>query len=821
MPDREPTLHLIGHAHIDPVWLWRWPDGAQEVKSTFRSVLDRMEEDESFVYTSSAVAFYAWLRRNEPAMFEEFRRRVAEGRWYLAGGWWVEPDCNLACGESYVRQPLIGQRWLHEHVGVIATVGFNPDSFGHHGMLPQLLTKSGLDAYVFMRPADHERALPSRTFWWESADGSRVLAFRIPYEYGSWGKELDEHVDRCAAELRPPETEMMCFYGVGNHGGGPTQENLASIRRLQQEGRADRPRLEMSDPGRFFAAVRASGVEPPVVHGELQHHARGCYAAHSGIKRWNRRAEQRLLDAERLSVVAARHVVHEPQEDLSRAWKNVLFNQDHNILPGASIEPAYADARDELGESAAIATRAVYDALQAISWRIDVPHEDGTIPIFVWNPNSWASTVPVELEVGNPPPSPVLVDADGDVHPVQRIASHATVSGGRARITFLAELPPLGYQMFRVQAGSDPAASDLVPASDTSLDNGLVRLDFDPDRGSVRLHDHRTGLTLTDEGLAFAEVIRDPSDTWSHGVLRFDAVVGTFEVDRVRLVEQGAVRSVVRVEASYGASRLIQDVAVYRGLPYVDVRVRLDWRERFKACKLRFPVQLRYPRATYEIPFGAIERRIDGEEQPGQGWVDLSGARTATGRVVGLSLITEAKQSFDVLDNTIGLTIVRSPIHAHHDPKEPSDDELYSFQDQGLQDFRYRLLPHAGGWVEGGTVRVASEFRQPATTHVETSHRGPLPWKDSFLAIDVSNVAMSAFKRAEDGGAAILRCYETHGAAVHATITLPPWERTIETDFGAHEIRTFRIPDDPAEPVTDVDLLEWEVGRRGSATGAG
>lgn len=805
----EGTLHLIGYAHIDPVWLWRWPEGAQEVAATFRSVLDRMEEDPAFVYTSSSVAFYAWLRRNQPELFEGLKRRVAEGRWYLAGGWWVEADCNLASGESFVRQALVGQRWLREHLGATATVGFNPDSFGHHAMLPQILAKSRLDSYVFMRPANHERGLPGRTFWWEAPDGSRVLAFRIAYEYGSWPGELDDHVTRCAAELKTPQTQMMCFYGVGNHGGGPTRENLASIHRLERERDDGLPRLVMSDPGRFFAAVRASDVALPVLRDELQHHARGCYAAHSGIKRWNRRAERLLLDAERLSAVAARQVGHRRQEDLSRAWKNVLFNQHHDMLPGVSIASAYTDARDELGESAAIASRAIYDALLAITGRIEIPHEEGSIPVAVWNPNSWPVTAPVEVEVGNPPTHPLVVDADGGGHPVQRIPSEATVSGGRARLTFIAHLPPLGYELFRVRERTDERAVGRVEATDALLDNGLLRLEFECGQGVRGLYDHRTG-TDYGAGLAAADVLRDPSDTWSHGVLRFDDVVGRFEVQDVRRVEHGPVRSVVRLEASYGSSRLLQDVMLHRGLPYVDVQVRLDWRERFTACKLRFPVPLRYPRATYEVPFGAIERRIDGEEHPGQGWVDVSGARTATGSVVGLSLVTDAKQSLDVTGSTIGLTIVRSPIYAHHDPRQPTEGERYAFQDQGPQTFRYRLLPHAGDWVEGGTVRVASQFRQPATTHVETSHPGMLPPRDSFLHVDAPNVAMSALKEAEDGGALILRCYETAGEATDARMTLSRWGRTIPALFGPSEIKTFRIPDDPQAPVTEVDLIEWE-----------
>jgi alpha-mannosidase len=809
MPDDAPTLHLIGHAHIDPVWLWQWPEGFQEIKATFRSALDRMEEDDEFAFTASSVAFYEWIHRNDPAMFEEIANRVAEGRWYVVGGWWVEADCNLASGESYARQALVGQRWLQEHLGVTATVGFNPDSFGHNAMLPQILAKSGLSSYVFMRPVDHERGLPGRTFWWESDDGARVLAFRIAYEYLSWPKEVDEHVRRCAAELKAPHTQMMCFYGVGNHGGGPTRENLESIHRLGDD--ADLPKLVMSHPGRFFAAVRESSVPLPIVHSELQNHARGCYASHSGIKQWNRRAERLLLDAERLSTIAARVIGHRTVEDLGRAWKNVLFNQFHDILSGTSIEPAYTDARDQLGETAAIAGRAIHDALQSITWNVDIPADSRSIPVVIWNPHSWASSIPVELEVGRFPTDPVVVDDEGRTGPVQQVQSLATVKGGRARLAFLAELPPVGYRLYRVVAGGD-ALPDVpnVEASDTVLDNGLLRVEVDQHLGVSRIYDHRHDVDVTGDGALCADVIGDPSDTWGHGVVQFGDIVGTFEVERVSRIEHGAVRAAVRIESRFGSSRLIQDLFLHRDLPYLDVRATVDWREQFKVLKLRFPVNVHAPTVTYEIPFGTLQRGTDGDEVPGQRWVDLTGRLRDRGTIYGLSVMTDSKQSFDVRGDRLSLTVLRSPIHAHHDPRVPSDDALYSFQDQGIQRFAYRLGPHAGSWVDGGTVRLAAELDLPPTALIESAHAGALPRSDSFLRIDAPNVVLSALKEAEDGGALIVRCYESAGEATTATIELPRWGRRIEASFGQSEIKTFRVPDDPQIPVTEVNLLEQE-----------
>src|SRR5215213_5171883 len=208
------TLHMIGNAHIDPVWLWQWQEGFHEVKATFRSALDRMKQYDDFIFVASSAAFYEWVEKSDPAMFAEIQQRVREGRWQVVGGWWIEPDCNIPSGESFVRHGLYGQRYFREKFGVMARVGFNVDSFGHAGTLPQILLKSGIPYYTFLRPMPHEKSMPSRLFWWEADDGSRVLTFRIPFEYLSWGKEIDDHVARCAAEIKAPYDEGMSFYGV-------------------------------------------------------------------------------------------------------------------------------------------------------------------------------------------------------------------------------------------------------------------------------------------------------------------------------------------------------------------------------------------------------------------------------------------------------------------------------------------------------------------------------------------------------------------------------------------------------------------------------
>ena len=804
-----PLLHMIGNAHLDVVWLWQAWEGLQEVKATFRSALDRMHEHPDFKFAASSAAYYEWIEENEPAMFEEIRERVAEGRWEPVGGWWVEPDCNLPGGEALARQALYGQRYFRSRFGRTASVGYNVDSFGHPGTLPQLLRRARLERYVMMRPMPNEMGLPARLFWWEADDGSRVLTYRIPFEYCTPGGDITAHVERCAAEARPPLDELMCFYGVGNHGGGPTRRNLETIEALA--GSAERPAdLVFSTPREFFERAEAAERWLPTVHTELQHHAVGCYSAHSGLKAANRRAEQLLLAAEKLAAVAQRVTgLAYPVAELTRAWKSVLFNQFHDILAGTSIEPACEDALHAYGEAAAVAGRALNQALQSLAWRIDIEHVEGTVPVVAFNPHSWPVRANLELESNGLGGATHLVDEAGGQLPVQHVTSWATVGGGRRRISFLADLPAGGYRVFRTRPGGGEPAPPAA-GSGHEAETSRWRLAIDPATGHLgSLFDKREGCEVLAGPGGRAVVLRDETDTWAHGVFAFTDQVGEFEVTRVSRVESGPVKTVLRVESRFGGSTLTQDYILCEGRDVIEVRATVDWRERHRMLKLRWPVDVNFRRATSEVPFGRVERPEDGAEQPGQTWVDVSGIHRSTNRPYGLSVLNDSKYSYDVAGRSIGLTVLRSPVYAHHDPHVPESWDGLSFQDQGRQRFGYALLPHAGGWEEAGTARHAAELNQPPVAIIDTGHRGTLPLSGSFFAVDPPSVVVSGLKGAEaGGGAAVLRLVETAGVATRARVDLGAWGRTFDVDLGPFEVRTYRVPAAAAEPIVETDLLE-------------
>ncbi|MCL2478316.1 MAG: hypothetical protein FWF22_02365, partial [Treponema sp.] len=295
-------VHLIGNAHIDIFWLWPWEEGLQEIRSTFASALDRIGENSNFIFTSACAYYYKLVEETDPGLFRRIQEAVKAGRWRIVGGWWLQPDCNAPSGESFARHGLYAQRYFREKFGVFAETGYNVDSFGHNGNLPQILGKCGLKNYVFMRPGPHEKILPSAIFKWEGIDGSQVLAFRIQGNYNSgseWGKPLIDKIDSNIRTAEKDSIPMMCFYGVGNHGGGPTKQNLQTIDTLISEGKD----ICYSDPDKYFAEASALS-NLPVVKDEMQFHAIGCYSVLSKVKRANNLAEQQLLFAEKMLAAA-------------------------------------------------------------------------------------------------------------------------------------------------------------------------------------------------------------------------------------------------------------------------------------------------------------------------------------------------------------------------------------------------------------------------------------------------------------------------------------------------------------------------------------
>lgn len=345
------------------------------------------------------------------------------------------------------------------------------------------------------------------------------------------------------------------------------------------------------------------------------------------------------------------------------------------------------------------------------------------------------------------------------------------------------------------------------------LENEQIRVQFEERTGAIiSIWDKENRIEYCDGAFGRAVVVKDKSDTWSHGVTRFHETEGYFEPKSVKKTEDGPVRSSIRVISKYKNSTLVQIYTLYKEDKSVRVSAKINWQEKFRCVKIQFPTALDQYRGIYEIPFGCIEKACNGEEEPVQRWMDLSGMQEDNNKIIcGIGILNDCKYSACIEGNCMELTVLRSPVYAHHNPyilDEEEDD--YQFTDQGIQNFRYTIVPHLGTSREAHLVQRAEELNQPCVTVIETYHKGDYPQKAELLAVSESNVVLSALKKAEKNNGYIVRFYETEGKECHTDICIHFLEKTIHAEFKPYEIKTFLVSDSVDSKPVEVDFMEWE-----------
>ena len=790
---------LVGNAHIDPVWLWKLPEGLSEILATFRSALDRMNEFDGYIFTSACASYYKWVEETDPAMFEEIRTRINEGRWVIAGGMWVQPDCNLPSGEAFARHLLYSQRYFKEKFGRIASFGYNVDSFGHNGMLPQLFNKADIHEYVMMRPSREEKPnLTESLFLWESPDGSRVTVYRIPFSYGDGGRNFPDFT-RYNELIEEQKHPLMVFYGVGNHGGGP------SIRALETAETLIGDEVRYASPDRYFDYIRTLNLDLPIVREDLQHHASGCYAANANIKKLNQRAENILVTAERYNLLSG-HLTDCPslQGKLQTAWETVLFNQFHDILAGCSIREAYDDAEAALGSAINTAFNVRVKSLQSISWNINTSRglsnaptqKDGWdlwskngegAPFVVFNPHSFPVKRLVKI---NTPQISGICDANGKPVPFQSVRGPQTNGLSRENIAFMAEIAPLGYSTYYIYKDEvfDAPVNNPTKAEGNVLENRFLRAEFDSATGTiVSLMDKASGKVINSAPLARPLVIDDTKpDTWAHNLFTFDQIVGEFGSADIVVTENGPLRATIRVTSRYGNSVLRQDFSLCADSKAIEVKCLLNFNEQLKLVKLAFPVATEDntdTKAIYSMPYGFIEKVTNGEEEPAQRWAAVSTSDK------GVAVASDCKHSFSVKGGELRMNIARGCIYADHYGVR---DDMVEYQDQGEQLFRYAICPYEEISVHE-IVKEAALINQPLDVIPETHHKGKLPNCGTGISVSTDNVLLEALKHSENDSGFVARFYETDGITTTAEVTVLGKKTTLT--FAPQEIKTVLFAD--------------------------
>ncbi len=791
------NFFIIANAHLDPVWQWRVPEGLSLVKSTFRSALDRMKEYPDYTFTTACAGYYKWIKISEPDMFEEIKSRVKEGRWAVVGGMWVQPDCNIPSGEAFCRHFLYSQKFFKENFGAPVKTGYNVDSFGHNGMMPQLLKKSGIDNYVYHRP-DNNTEKPNLPFeslhYWQSPDGSVVKAFRIPDGYG--GDIFDERlIDHYYNKNQP----MMVFIGIGNHGGGPSKVHLKHAEEFINKGG-----FKFSSPDEYFANTDIDNI--PWVKEDLQHHASGCYSANSKIKEYNRRAETQLVAAEKLDVLAnllTGSVLHTKQ--LESAWERVMFNQFHDILAGCSIKEAYTDAYNSFGYSREVALDIDTFAAQRISWRIkttdfldaDVSEmrcrmwyrEGEGSPMVVFNPHSF----PVKsiAQFGDQGIAKVL-DSKGNIVPHQLVRASYTDGDHVKKCIFEVEVPAYGYAVYYVYhrevIKTDAEHNTDLVASDSVLENDKVKIVFDKHMGSIASYVLKSDNSEFASGELGKAIVCDDSenDTWGHKIYDYNIEIGSFTDGTLELVENGPIRATVKSVVKYGNSVLKRYYSLYKNSEKLTVRSVLDFDEEYKSVKLSFKANIEDPSVTYSMPYGFITKETNGQEEPCHGWCDVHNKQ---GR--GLALINNSKYSFCSIGNDLRMMIARGCAYLDHYGQRSRDGEM-EFLDKGEQEFIYEIVPHTH-FINSDLFKESELLNSPLQTHQETHHDGTLDQTYCGIEVDNDSVVVTSIKGAEDSDGYILRILETNGESATAKISLNALNADFELNFKPQEIKTVRI----------------------------
>jgi alpha-mannosidase len=781
------TIRAVGNSHIDMAWLWPWTETVEVVRNTFQSVLDLMREYPDFKFTMSSARTYEWIQEKYPDLFKQIEQRVKEGRWEIIGGMWVEPDLNMPDGESLVRQILVGKRYFRKNFGVDVKIGWNPDSFGYNWQLPQIYKKSGMDYFVTQKLlwAHEFTTFPYKLFWWQAPDGSRLLTY-FPHDYAggidaeSLASDVSIWMPSIYGKKLEDTPQMMHLYGVGDHGGGPTRIMLDHAEQLRSPGTVF-PKLEFSFASSFFSDLerKLPSMQVPTWTGELyfQYH-RGVFTTQSETKRRIRCAEEQMLNAEKFASLAMLYGRPYPQSEMELAWKNLLFDHFHDIMPGSGIAVNYLDAKRNLEDVDRAAAEVAHGALREILAHVNT-QGDG-VPVMIFNSLSWPHSEVIEVEAQLPQPAPQIevVDSAGRAAESQLLSLDAETH--RARFLLLASVPANGYQTYFVRAATNPTPSQSqLKATADSLENEFVRLKIDPQTGCMTsLLDKRNNT----EALAPAETATggpknatcgnllqafvDKPKQWDAWNIDADFENQHWELDKadeVKLVENGPLRAVIQVKNHFQSSTFIRDVTLYAGVPRVDVKMQTEWHEKHILLKVAFPLTAHSEKATYEIPYGSVERpttRNTPAEQaqfevPAYRWADISDDRH------GFSLLNDCKYGYDAKGNVLRLSLLRSP-----EWPDPHADE-------GHHEFTYALYPHAGSWRDASSVRRGYELNYRLTSLEVPKHQGTLPAEHSFVQVSADNVVITALKKAEDDNALILRYYEWAGKESDVRIQLP------------------------------------------------
>ena len=753
------VFHLLPNAHLDPVWLWNRQEGLNEGINTTRTMLDFMDEFPDFTFIRGEAAIYDHIERHDPETFARLSRRIAEGRWDVVGGNWIQPDNNLPSTFTALKQLEIGKGYFKEKFGLDIKAGWIADAFGHSRGLPEIYAAHGMRYFAFCRPSQSLLPLDNTAFYWRGQGGSELLCYRSPTaSYGS-----DRQGDFIPAAVldrllqQAPQyrlRNLALFYGLGNHGGGTTRHHLDGI--LTWRERHPEVKLKFSTLHGFFAALEQELKENgrqhiPTFDGELNGCLRGCYASVMHLKKTFRTAEAITARSSRIQAVLEEN--HAP-ETMRQEWQDLCFNAFHDILPGTSIESACEEQLQQIDSVTHYSRDKEFTSLTRFAARINTtvkPAEDNlpnAVPFLFFNPWPQEFRGQVELEagldfrplwnyLGPRDQAPVeLLDANGTPLPFQVIETEhhclRDIPPWRYRTVFELTLPPMGWQVISMGYRKEPltAASPVEnqahsPAAGM-IANGNYRVEAK--NGDKYLRIFRNGHPLCGlPGLSFA-TFEDPFGslgdmTEAAANQHLTVLVAQWHISRWKLLESGPERAALWVEFTGQSSRLSLTVQLSRNTNAVMIRARLWWTER--ACRLKM-LMAQGDEVVYEVPGGTITR---GEtvSVPGGRWTRV---RLPDG--TGYGLVSNAFYSFENEAGYFAATLCRGVRYCTDITSNAAEYPELAAADDGVLKFDFLLTS-----TEAELERLAENLEQPPTVIMCASHPGALP--KMGMQLDISN----------------------------------------------------------------------------------
>jgi alpha-mannosidase len=756
----KPKVIGVGHAHIDLAWLWRAKHTREKAARTFATVLHLMKQYPDYHFLQSSPQLYKFLKADYPNLFSRIKEKIWQGTWEITGATWVEMDTNIPNGESLVRQFLFGRRFVQEEFGREMKCLWLPDVFGYSAALPQIIRKSGIPYFMTTKISWSQfNRFPNDTFYWRGLDGSQVLTHFVTtpdpgspfYTYN--GRINPEEVQGIWNAYRQKDVndELLLSFGWGDGGGGPTQEMLEWA--THQKNLPGHPRVELGKAEAFFECLdqRIQEKSLPIWDGELylEYH-RGTYTSQAWIKRANRKAEIQYHNAEwAASMVDMLSGGSDyPHQELNTGWKKILFNQFHDILPGSSIRDVYEDSARDYAEIFSISDQVIHQSIDRIIDTLSVNEEQ----VVVFNALSWQrdALIMIDWEPGYQGKS--LMMMDGKPGRSQKIDTAL----GEYWLCEVDQVPSLGFRCYKLVENNDQAENRIFISSNI-LENVFYRIQLNEYGQIESIWDKRARrevLVQGGRGNVF-QVFEDRPmnfDAWDIDIYYQDKMVEITQLVESVVEGSGSLRATLKQTWVFGESTIIQRMRIYANSPRIDFETDVDWQHSQVLLKVAFPVDIRSTKATYEIQFGSIERPTHWNtswdwarfEVNAHKWADLSEGN------YGVALLNDCKYGYDIKDNIMRLTLIKSAIDP--DPRA----------DQGKHTFTYSLLPHRGDWREGDVTRQAYELNVPVLAKIVApgNNKGSIPDEFEFARVSRDHVVLETVKKAEDGDGWVIRLYE-------------------------------------------------------------